>query len=236
MAMSMMIDTDTERRAARRQELKRKLAETEVKKTRLAELQTIIGKINADSDAAAAEHSEAAGALQAELDGLDAQHVDAILAGEKTPDKALKRRGEILNELAKLNQTLEVRCESNRRSVTPLERQRELLSREIAKTATLKNDLAALCDDATRRGRKLVEHRLQVAQAGLRDCQRSVAIFQHNQEVCTLNKRNGFSVADEIAIADRHLADWLWMRERYEQQIRELHDEDRHLAARALAE
>lgn len=227
---------DDERRLAHRSELKRKLAEIQVKRTRIAELQTIVGKLNADSEQAAAEHSVAAGVLQAELDGLDEEHVDALMVGKQTPAKSLARRGEILNELAKLNQNLELRCEANRRSVQPIQNDIDKLRVEIAEGASLNNRLADLASVEIRRKRLLNGFRLRIAEIGLKESQRLVSASKHNVDIVEENARRGFPVGSELSVAQAKLSDWQFVEKAYQAEMREIQENDRSIEAEALAE
>jgi hypothetical protein len=227
---------DEERRLAHRQELKRAIAENQVKADRIAELRGIVAKLNADSDIAANEHSAAAGVLQAELDALDQEHVDAILASKQSPAKALERRGEILNELAKLNTELELRCEANKRSIQPIEKQIHDLSIELAQGATLKSKLVDLASPEVRRKRLLNSHRLRVADMSLQECNRMVGILLDNMAPHKENAKRGFNVSSDKAITQAKLSDWQFVLSAVQAEIAELRDTDREIEAESLFE
>ena len=222
---------DEERRLAYRGELKRRLAELSVKTQRIAELQNIVQKLNADSDRAAEQHGVEAGRLQTELDSLDAEQIDAVLSGTKTPAKSIARRTEILAELSKLNQILEVACEANRRAARPIQKQIGTLRAEIAAGASLDNELASLCSPATRRARLLNGHRLKWVDIALKDAQRMVTVLEANVKIAKLN-RDGSSES----IKGVRLADWRSVVAELQSDIAALHQADAVIQSQALAE
>lgn len=222
---------DEERRLAIRQELKRKLAEAEVKRQRVAELQAIVDKLAADSDAAADEHSEAASKLQDELDELDQAHVSAILAGKTSPAKAMTRRREILDELASLNQALETRCEANKRATLPITRDIDKLQMELAEGSAIKSQLASLCSVETRQQRLLNSHRLQFLTHAMNDARRMAAITRVNVDRATIEKRG-----DAVTIQRAKSEDYESMVVVYAKEIAAIHANDKAIEAKALAE
>lgn len=227
---------DEERRLAHRQELKRAIAENQVKADRIAELRGIVAKLNADSDIAANEHSAAAGVLQAELDALDQEHVDAILASKQSPAKALERRGEILNELARLNQALELRCEANKRSIQPIEGEIHRLTIAVAEGATLKSKLCVLASPEVRRKRLLNSHRLRVADMSLQECNRMVGILSNNLASHNENAKRGFDVSSDQAITQAKLSDWQFVLAAVQAEIAELREADKEIERESLFE
>ena len=68
--------SDEERRLAHRQELKTRLAEMSVAKSKLADLRDIVAKLDADSDEATEQHAAETHKIQVELQGLDKEHVE----------------------------------------------------------------------------------------------------------------------------------------------------------------
>lgn len=226
---------DDERRLAHRSELKRKLAEIAVKKDRIRELNAIVTKLNADSDAAADEHQSAAGALQAELDKLDAEQIDNVLAGTVVPAKSTKRRGEILQRLADLNQTLEMRCEANRRSVEPLERQIDQLRTDTTGEAASRKRLADLASPETRRQKLFVNLKLRAGELMLAEAKRMVTTLTHNADIRRENARRGYG-GDDALITTTRLSDWQSIADECEEQMTRLHSESRAVERTALAE
>jgi hypothetical protein len=236
-AMNPFLATaDPERHQAHRHELKRKLAEIGLAKLKLVELESIVRKLNDDSDAAANEHQIVATRLQAELDHLDTEHVDCVMSGKASPAAAMERRRAVMAELAELNTALEFRCECNRRSITPIQREWESTRMQTASEGAVRNELASLCSAETRRRRLLNEHRLRVANSGLQAAQRAVGIHQENLRRCELNTQNGFNVATEKQIALERLGDSQFVLKAFEQELAEIHAADREIEAAALAE
>jgi hypothetical protein len=189
-----LIDQDPERVAARRLEIKRALAQRELNRQRITELNEIVRKLDADSDDAAEQHGIAAGKLQEELDRLDSEHVDGILSGKTASQKSIQRRTQILGELAELNTALETRCEANRRSKQPFLKQVEQLRSEIAGASSLESELLQLCGSKWRVAQVIDELSIQGARSLLNEALRRQAIHQKNLVVNSdwddLNKRS----------------------------------------------
>lgn len=227
---------DEERREAHRQELKRKLAETEVKKERLRELEDIAKRLDADSDAAAAEHSAAADELQSELDKLDEQHVDALLIGKTSTSKAMQRRGEILQALADLNTQLEIRCEANKHSKRPIASQIHAITMDIALTAADKSKLVDLASAKTRQARLLNSLQMKAAQIALAEAKRCVDVNSHNLSLAEDHIRRRIPAAEDKAIATVKLEDWRFVYNACQAEIQRLKKNDEAIQATALAE
>ena len=224
---------DDERRQAHRLELKRRLAELDVKRNRIAELREIVAKLNADSDAAANDHSEVAGELQAELDRLDADHIQALLDDNLPAPKAMQRRREILQQLSERNQSLELRCEANRRSAQPLEKQICELQMELALEGATKNKLIDLCSAELRRRKIANGIRLKLSEAALRDCDRTIEIFSHNY---SLHELQGDEKTTRAEINRVRLEDYREVRKEFESALGDAHNESAELQRLALTE
>jgi hypothetical protein len=194
--------SDAERTAAHRVELRRAIATLEVKILRLKELQDVVSKLNADSEAAAEEHAIAAGKLQAELDSLDRQQVDAVMAGKPTPAEVIARRVQILDELAEANRRLEARCEGNRRAAAPFGEQTINLARETAGINSLRNKLVDLCSDDTRRRIAFNEMKIQMASAGAKEASRRAAHIDHNLKLHLRQKQTRDAEIETVRLAD----------------------------------
>lgn len=225
------MQADDERRLAHRGEIKRALAEIAVRKQRIAELQNIVKRLDADSETAADSHSEQAGRLQEELKGIDQQHVHCILGSTELPAKVVERRSAILDEIVQLNRLLEDRCESNKRASVPIKREIQELTMQVTSEGALKNQLAALCSPELRRKRLANGHRMKFAIGAADDAARMVAIFRHNTEVHQLSR----NVTDE-AIAKVRLADWQAVAAECQAEVQRLRDADVTIEAEALAE
>lgn len=171
---------DPERDAARRLEIKRDLAKRQLNQQRICELQAIARKLDDDCDTAASEHAVSAGVIQSELDRLDAEHVDLIVAGKTSSAKSLQRRSAILAELASLNMQLQTRCEANKRSKIPLEKQIFALRSEVAAAATLENQLQQLAGPDYRVKQVIDELTIQAAKIALGEAMRREAIHAAN--------------------------------------------------------
>lgn len=226
-----LMQSDDERRLAHRREIKLALASISVKKSRIAELKDIVQKLSDDSDKAADEHGTAAGLLQSELDALDAEQIESVLAGTPSPPEAIQRRRAILDELNELNRVLEVACEGNRRAARPIEKQiHETLMATTAEGA-LRNQLTSLCSVSLRRKQMLCGHKLQLANAGLREATRIAGAIAHNGKICTLNHDS-----TGVAIASVRQADAEALVSAMQAEITALHAEAARLQAEALAE
>jgi len=228
---AFVLQSDPERLAAHRREIKFALAEITVKKSRIEELRNIVRKLSDDSERAAAKHSVAAGRLQAELDELDQRHISTILAGTPTPPKDIERRQAILAELTRLNQTLETTCEASRRAAKPIEKQIQSLVMETTSEAVLESQLRSLCSVGLRRRQMLMGHKLQGAQAGLSEAIRVEKVLRYNVQICELNRD-----AREGAIVGVKLADTTAVVEALQQEIRDLQAASGALQQEALAE
>ncbi len=180
---------DNEKRLAYRTEIKKSLAEIAVKKHRIVDLQNIVAKLDRDSDDAADSHSQSASVLQSELDKLDAEHIKAVMADKELPEVSLAKRRAILDELTELNQSLESRCEANRRSAAPIKKQISELASEVSSESTLRNHLRRLCSPELRRRRFANDLRLKFANAAVGECQRLISIYKANYESCSEGSR-----------------------------------------------
>ena len=223
---------DDERRLAHRREHKQRLAELEVKRLTLSELQNIQRTLERDSETAADRHSEEAGKLQSELDRLDAEHVEAIMAGKSASQKSIQRRSEIMAELAKLNQILETTCEANRRAAIPIRKQIQELQIEIGKGQQVQNELIRLAHPNIRRERKLIE--LQ-----LRACEQVSAEIRRRKDIAEENIRITSEVNREphkAAVFHEQAADYDWMSQKNGELRASLLTRDRELHQQALAE
>ena len=228
---AFLMQADEERRLAHRQEIKRAIAGMQVKRARIEELRSIVAKLNADSEAAAETHSVDATRLQSELDRLDEQQIEAVMAGKATPAKSLQRRGEILTELSSLNTALELRCEANRRSIHPLEKQIRELQAETSTSESLKNRLTDLCSVDLRRRRMFCEMRLQFCNVMLKESQRLVAVHSHNTKALEANG-NG----EKQRITSARQSDAEAVSRMVSTELQELHQESARLQAEATAE
>jgi len=228
---AFLMQADPERRLAHRQEIKRALAEITVKKTRLAELRDIIAKLNADSDRAAGQHSEAAGRLQTELDELDAQQIEHVLAGKSSPPKAIERRRQILDELTSLNQILETTCEANRRSSRPLGSQISALVMQTTAESALQNALLSLCSVELRQKIAFISLRGRAANFMLQELQRLAGIQRHNLDLSVSQKNSR-----DILIHKAKLADTLAQIALCNGELLVINQEIAKLQAEALAE
>jgi hypothetical protein len=222
---------DDERRLAHRSEKKRKIAALSVKRDRITELEAIIRRLNQDSETAAESHQIDAGRLQSELDTLDEQQVQCVLAGKPTPEKALKRRSEILSELAQLNNVLEMRCEANRRSIQPLQKQVESLRLEVAERQALQNQLIGLASVEIRRQRLFNDLKQRSAVALSNEIQRRLAIAERNVDVSRTNKND-----EDLAIHSAQLEDYRWMLTQVASETAAIRATEEQLIQQALSE
>jgi hypothetical protein len=171
---------DDERRIALRDEIKRKLAELAVKRTRVDELDIVIARVNRDSDDAAAEHRREYDPLQSELAALDQKHVDAILKGEQVTDKITKRRSEILERIRELDQARDMRTEANRRALEPLNKQKRELQHEVGQEGVLRNNLIDLSSPALRHRSRALEFIVRSLRAAVDECDRMASVYDGN--------------------------------------------------------
>lgn len=225
------LQLDPERHAAHRREIKRAIAEISVKKLSIVELKNIVQKLNDDSDKAAGEHGVEAARLQGELDELDRQQIEHVLASTTTPPKEMMRRRLILDELTELNRTLEVRCEANRRASGPIEQQINTLSRDITSEGALRNQLVSLASAAIRRKMKVCELKLQLANAGVKEAQRLAGTIEYNGQISKVNHDHSAA-----AVASVRLDDAKAVVEMMQREIGEIHAESARLQAEAMAE
>jgi hypothetical protein len=225
------LQDDSERRLAHRSEIKRSLAEIQVRQSRIAELRAIIHKLEHDSETAADSHTEQTGRLQAELKDIDQKHVDAVLASTELPQKDVARRGQILDEIQTLNKALEERCDSNKRSAQPILKEIQTLVMQNTQGGALRNQLAALCSVELRRQRMLNGHLLQWMQPALRDAQRIIGVEEHN---ILIHQKNGDAALERVQVIKRD--DWLAVVKSIETEISKLQSQAREIEAQALAE
>jgi hypothetical protein len=231
-----LVDSDNERRLAHRAELKRKIAESSLKKLKLEELRAVVSKLNADSDQAAFEHEQAAAPIQAELDQLDQQHIDDTLAGQKASPGTFARRAELLDKLTELNRTLESRCEANRRAAAKVERDIHVASVDLAADATLESRLAELCSVEIRREKVLAELLVKSAAMAVAESDRVLGIYQANMRLLDDNVARGFSRDDEYRIHKAQMDDALWVAAQVRQRHSEALQAQRDVHRRAMAE
>lgn len=235
--MSVNVFTvDEERRLAHRDELKRKLAEQQVMRERITELEKVVAKLDADSDAAASEHQETAGKLQSELDALDEEHVTAILAGKSAPAKSLKRRTEILESLTELNRDLESRCEANKRSAKPIRREINKLRLDLAQGAAIASKLANICSPETRRERLWNGLRMRMADAMLNEAERVAGVITKNIAIAKDNIRRRIPAQDDLTVANTKLADWQHVISECKSELARIRENDHAIQAKAISE
>lgn len=144
-------------------EIQQILAQIVVKRARLAEFQSVIAAINADSETAANEHSAACEPLQAELTTLDEQHMQAILAKKPVPKKLTDRRVEILQRIAEENTRLEIRVNANKKSAAKTHAEWERTRNETAQSGALENSLINLASRSLRDQYACLNNRLEWA-------------------------------------------------------------------------
>ena len=144
-------------------EIQKILAQIVVKRARLTEFQSVIAAINADSDSAANEHSEVCGPLQAELQGLDEKHMQAILAKKSAPKDITDRRVAILQRIADENTRLEIRVNANKKSAAKTQMELERTRNETALSGALENSLINLASQSLRDQYACVNNRLEWA-------------------------------------------------------------------------
>ena len=135
-------------RLSKRDSLRRKLAEIEVKRERIRDLRDILVKIDDDVDRADAEHQAATAPLQGELDGIDQRHIDSIVGNVKPTAKDATRRRALLEELNAANQRLEDAVESNKRARRKIEKQIHGLEMGCTHRTVYQNDLARTASPA----------------------------------------------------------------------------------------
>lgn len=114
------------------------------------------------------------------------------MQGGTAPAASMQRRGEIMAELAKLNQQLETRCEANRRSVQTLRKQAEALRNEIGQRQVLENNLRRLCSAQTRQAMLAADLVVSGLQAAVAEANRREEILKRNKESEEANREMGF--------------------------------------------
>jgi hypothetical protein len=218
-----LADADPERAAARKIEIKRKLAQRELNRQKIDELNAIIKKLDADSDDAAEQHQLSASKLQEELDKLDEQHISLILEGKSSSSsKSLQRRSEILSELASLNQSLETRCDANRRSQLPFRKQVEQLRLEVGRASTLENELLELGGSKYRVAQAVSELTIQTAKIALNEAVRMQGIHSHNLTIeKDWNRANNRTSSEQTQIEEAKLSDATKVVEHFQQRLDE---------------
>ncbi|MDZ4683782.1 MAG: hypothetical protein SH850_01755 [Planctomycetaceae bacterium] len=222
---------DPERRLAHRSEIRRELAKIAVVKDRVAELKNIIAKLAADSDRAAESHGVDAGRLQAEMDQLDQQQIECVLAGTPTPPEAIQRGRQILDQLTELNRNLETVCEGNRRAAEPVEKQINDLRMQTTNEGAFRNRLVTLASREAQQKLMLNGLHLQAAESIRRELQRLIDIHEKNVVISRKN-RNG----DDILIHQTKLADCEAVAALNAAEIASLHVESARLQDEARAE
>jgi hypothetical protein len=196
------LQNDPERRAAHRLEIRRALAHIEVRKSRIAELREIVKKLEADSENAADQHSEAAERLQKELREIDEKHVTCVLSSEELPAKLVTRRSAILDEIVTLNKILEETTSSNQRAIEPIQQEINATVMQTTEESALRNQLANLCSPGLRQRRMLNSHLIRWMEHAAKDAARIVGIEEYNVEVTLKNRDPANEVLQRTKLAD----------------------------------
>jgi chromosome segregation ATPase len=137
-----------EERLAKRSEVRRSIAETKVRRQRVADLRSLVAEIDRSSDAAADEHTKTCGPLQSELESLDALQVEAIVAHEEPAASAGARRRELLALVAAANTELESIAEKNKLAKRRIEQEIRGIEKTGVGVQALENELADLSTPA----------------------------------------------------------------------------------------
>lgn len=222
---------DDERRLAHRDEIKRKLAQIDAKKSRIAEMRSIVERIEADSEAAADRHREEAGTLQNELETLEAEHIENVLADKQTPEKNVKRRSEILQEISKLNQILETTVEANRNAMRSTNRDIDELTSEITDEGALKNRLARLCSPQLRRESLLNDLLVKASELVLTEARRLLDVVESNGQLHEENER-----LDKASIYPARIKDHKWVVDEAQRRLDESLERGREIQRQAMKE
>ena len=191
-----------ERRLAYRPEIQRKLAEIEIKRHRLNELQTVIRSIESDSEAAANDHTSTCEPLQAELREIDDAHIAAILARKPVPPETTRRRIEILRSISEANTVLEMRVAANKKSAAKLRGEWNATRMETVDAPALENSLISLASVALRDRHAILHSRGEWAGHRLKSAQNLVAV---NAERIALEKSHRNPSLENQAIYTKRL-------------------------------
>lgn len=198
---------DESSRLRYRAEIQQALAEISVKKTRLEELQSVIDAVNADSDAAAAEHSAECEPRQTELAALDQQHMSAILKKKPVPKDITDRRVSILQQIADANSRLEIRVDANKKTAGKLQREWNSLRMETTVASALENSLLKLAPRKNRLERELIGIQTRAFDMVSDELQRLRKVAEHNVHVTRDLNKEPHKAAPYLA----KLEDYDWM-------------------------
>lgn len=224
---------DEESRVRYRSEIQRALAEIEVQKMRLGELQSVVNAVSADSDRAADEHSATCLPLQAELAQLDKQNIDAILARMVVPQEITSRRVEILQLISDENTRLEMRTAANRKTVSDLQADINRTRMETVSQSALETALQNLASPELRDSHACVADRLLWAQRRRDHARRFVS---DNQQYITSERANQFCDERHIRTYQARITGHQKMVDDAEREIRTLNHEVAVLRDRMLSE
>jgi hypothetical protein len=180
-----MID---EERLAKRAELKRRLAERNVRNKQLTALRSHLAAINGKTDDAANQHQKSCGPLQAELKQIDDLQLTEIMDGERNDPTHDQRRLEIVGEIGRLNEMLEATSQTNKRLAENIEIQIAELGSTISKTVSLENELARTADRALHDRNAVLKSRIRwadrrwkAAVAALQNCEANLKAARHHR-------------------------------------------------------
>ena len=199
-------DVDVEEAAeqsARRQSLKRKLAECAVLAERAEELEAIGRKLDQNSDAAAEKHRASTQPLQDELKALDDEHITNVLADKKTAPKTIARRRAIVEEIQRHNQSLEDVVESNKRAKKALPIQIHDLRIRSNARINLETELKKTAPQSLHDELTINKSRLGSAEGRLRNAEGFVT---RNRSLIQESERRGDS--HNVAVYGERLRTW----------------------------
>ena len=177
-----------EERAARRAELKRRIAERNVQKKQITALRSHLAAIHAKTDDAANQHRISCEPLQTELKAIDAAQVAAIMDGQPNNPTHDERRLEIIGEIGRHNEMLEATSQTNERLAENIEIQIAELGSTISKTVSLENELARTADRALHDRNAVLKSRIRwadrrwkAAVAALQNCEANLKAARHHR-------------------------------------------------------
>ncbi len=207
-----MID---EERLAKRAELKRRLAERNVRNKQLTALRSHLAAINGKTDDAANQHQKSCGPLQAELKQIDDLQLTEIMDGERNDPTHDQRRLEIVGEIGRLNEMLEATSQTNKRLAENIEIQIAELGSTVSKTVTLENDLVKMAapelhdrNEVLKSRQRWADRRLKAAVEAVENCQTNLRIARQQRPNAAAAYESRLRLCElESEDARRHVAE-----------------------------
>ena len=190
-----------EERLAKRDELKRRIAERAVQKRQIAALKSHLATINARTDQAEIEYQSSCKPLQAELSELDDAQVANIMAGENDPAFD-DRRLEITGEIERFAGLLETVAKSNGALADGIQEQMAELGSVVSKSVTLETNLVRLADPALHERNEVMQSRIAWADRRVQAANESLQNYEANLKAARRNQPRavtGYSILVEGA-------------------------------------